>query len=334
MKTQSTILVTGAGGFIGSHLVETLLARGEKVRALVHYNALGSSGWLSPRVGLEIVYADLRDRGEAQALVSGMQTVFHLGALIAIPYSYEAPESYVETNVLGTLNILQACREHKVKRMVHTSSSEVYGSALYAPMDESHPLQAQSPYAATKIAADKLVESFHRSFGLPVVTVRPFNTFGPRQSTRAVIASTISQLLKGTELKVGNLYPTRDFNYVTNTVEGFLAAATAPCVDGEVFNIGSGEETSIGDLMRLIAKIMGKGALVELDALRERPSGSEVTRLKADARKARKLLGWHPSIGLEEGLRKTIAWHQMDIVLPRTPHPSQPLDPGPKSAQP
>ncbi len=305
------VLVTGAGGFIASHLAEACLAAGAKTRAFVHYNALGTWGWLdqSPVQGeLEILAGDLTDRDSVKQAAKGCEVIFHLGALIAIPYSYQAPASYVRTNIEGTLNVLQAARELGVQRVIHTSTSEVYGTARYVPIDEAHPLQGQSPYSASKIGADKIAESFHLSFGLPVVTIRPFNTFGPRQSARAVIPTIITQLLTDQPVKLGNLHPTRDLNYVANTVEGFLLAATAPTAVGQTINLGSGREISIGDLVQLIAKLMGKEVRVQQDANRLRPADSEVERLLASNNLAGQLLGWTPSVSLEDGLLETIAW--------------------------
>jgi dTDP-glucose 4,6-dehydratase len=305
------VLVTGAGGFIGSHLAERLVEEGARVRALVHYNGAGTWGWLdrSPLAGeMEVSLGDVRDKDLVRQATKGQGVVFHLAALIAIPYSYQAPESYVQTNVVGTLNVLQAARDEGVSRVVHTSTSEVYGTARQVPIDESHPLQAQSPYAASKVAADKLVESFWLSFGLPAVTVRPFNTFGPRQSARAVIPAIIAQCLRGSVVRLGSLHPTRDLNYVADTVEGFLRAATAPQAVGGTFNLGSGQEISIGDLARRIAGLMGRKIEIQTDESRVRPKASEVERLLADSRLAREILGWRSGVTLDEGLRQTIAW--------------------------
>lgn len=310
------VLVTGAGGFIGSHLAERLVELGARVRALVHYNALGTWGWLdsSPlRDEMEIVPGDICDRDSVGRAVRGVEIVFHLAALIAIPYSYHAPASYVRTNIEGTLNVLQAAREQGVERVVHTSTSEVYGTARYVPIDESHPLQGQSPYSASKIGADKLAEAFHLSFGLPVVTLRPFNTFGPRQSARAVIPTIITQALTGPEIRLGNLSPTRDLNFVLDTVEGFVRAAASPEAVGRTVNIGTGREISIGELAHLILELMGKELPIVCEEERVRPEGSEVERLCADNRLARELLGWQPRYTLEEGLRRTIAWMEAHL---------------------
>jgi dTDP-glucose 4,6-dehydratase len=307
------VLVTGAGGFIGSHLTERLVELGAEVRAFVHYNALGSWGWLdqSPvRDVIQVVAGDVTDRDSVRHAMQEREIVFHLAALIAIPYSYLAPASYVRTNVEGTLNVLQAARDAGVECVVHTSTSEVYGTAQRVPIDEAHPLQGQSPYSASKIGADKMAEAFHRSFGLPVVTVRPFNTFGPRQSARAVIPTIITQLLAGPSVRLGNTSPTRDLNFVANTVDGFVLAASMPAAIGRTISLGSGREISIGDLAQLIARLMDKPMRIEGEDARVRPEGSEVERLLADNRLARELLGWEPHVNLEEGLQRTIAWIQ------------------------
>jgi dTDP-glucose 4,6-dehydratase len=306
-----TVLVTGAGGFIGSHLAERLAELNARVRAMVHYNALGSSGWLdaSPwRDKIEVVAGDICDRDSVRTAMQGVEVVFHLAALIAIPYSYRAPDSYIRTNVGGTLNVLQSARDLGVKRIVHTSTSEVYGTARQVPIDEAHPLQGQSPYSASKIGADKMAEAFHLSFGLPVVTVRPFNTFGPRQSARAVIPTIITQALNGGVVRLGSLHPTRDLNYVSNTVDGFLRAALEPAAIGRTVNLGSGREISIGDLAALIGRLMDSPITVVSEDQRIRPENSEVERLLASNALAASLLKWQPAIGLEEGLRRTIEW--------------------------
>lgn len=304
------VLVTGAGGFIGSHLTERLVELGRQVRALVHYNSRGTWGWLdkSPvKNEIEVVAGDIRDRDWIRKAVGGVDTIFHLAALIGIPYSYDAPASYIRTNVEGTLNVLQAAVELGVERVVHTSTSEVYGTALYVPTDEKHPLQAQSPYSASKIAADKLAEAYFHSFGLPVITVRPFNTYGPRQSARAIIPTIITQCLAGEELALGNLKPIRDFTYVADTVEGFILAA-APGALGRVVNLGTGAEISVGGLARKIARLLGKEVWISTDNERVRPAGSEVGRLCSLNRLAKDLIGWEPTYNLEEGLRETIDW--------------------------
>jgi dTDP-glucose 4,6-dehydratase len=305
------VLVTGAGGFIGSHLAERLVELGADVRAFMHYNARGSRGWLdaSPLEDkMEIIAGDICDRDSVRNAVQGREIVFHLAALIAIPYSYHAPASYVRTNIEGTLNVLQSGRDYGVQRILHTSTSEVYGTARYAPIDEGHPLQGQSPYSASKIGADKIAESFFLSFETPVVTVRPFNTFGPRQSARAVIPTIITQLLAGENVRLGNLQATRDLNYVSNTVDGFIAAAEAPGNLGKTINLGSGREIAIGDLAGLIAQLMGKPINIVEESLRLRPSGSEVERLIADNTLARLAFSWEPRLTLEEGLKLTIDW--------------------------
>lgn len=310
------VLVTGAGGFIGSHLTERLVELGATTRALVHYNALGTWGWLDQsavREHVEVIAGDVSDRDSVHQAVRGVEIVFHLAALIAIPYSYHAPASYVRTNVEGTLNVLQAARDLGVERVVHTSTSEAYGTARYVPIDEAHPLQGQSPYAASKIGADKMAEAFHLSFSLPVVTVRPFNTFGPRQSARAVIPTIITQCLTGQTVRLGNLRPTRDLNFVSNTVDGFVAAASTPEAIGLTLNLGSGREISIGDLAQLIAQLIGQPINIESDADRVRPDGSEVERLLADSRLARSVLGWEPIVSLEDGLQRTIDWVQRHL---------------------
>lgn len=312
------VLVTGAGGFIGSHLAERLVKEGAEVTALVHYNALGSLGWLKDseyREQMSIVAGDICDPGFMQGLIEGQNIVFHLAALIAIPYSYVAPESYVRTNVIGTLNVLQAARRSGTERILHTSTSEVYGSALYVPIDEKHPLQGQSPYSASKIGADKMAESFNLSFDLPCVIVRPFNTFGPRQSARAVIPAILSQILTKGEVKLGSLTPTRDLNYVDNTVDGYMEAGLHPAAIGQTISFGSGREISIGNLATLISKIVGSEAEITLDEQRLRPSKSEVDRLLADNTLASELIGWTPKVDLEEGLTRTIEWFRSNTHL-------------------
>lgn len=305
------VLVTGAGGFIGSHLTERLVDIGADVRAFVHYRGDGSWGWLdgSPvRDRLEVIAGDVADRDSVKQAMRDVDVVFHLAALIGIPYSYHAPISYVRTNIEGTLNVLQTARETGVARVVHTSTSEAYGTALTAPIDERHPLQGQSPYSATKIGADKLAESFFLSFGVPVTTVRPFNTFGPRQSARAVIPAIISQLLKGPQVHLGNIHPTRDLTFVADTVDGFLAAAVAPNALGRTFNLGTGSEICIGDLASTIARLMNRTIAIETDSDRLRPKGSEVDRLLSDPSLAARELGWRAAVSLESGLEQTIAW--------------------------
>ena len=307
-------LVTGADGFIGSHLVEVLVKRGTNVRAFVYYNSFNTWGWIDTLpediLGeVEIFPGDIRDAGRVGEAIKGCDNVFHLASLIAIPYSYHAPESYVQTNVGGALNILKACKSQGVDRLIHTSTSEVYGTAQYVPIDEQHPLQGQSPYSASKIGADMLAESYHRSFGLPVITVRPFNTYGPRQSSRAVIPTIISQIASGAEtIRLGSLSPTRDFNFVSDTAEGFIACAESPETVGSVVNIGSGREISIGDLAELIMTIMNRRVKIITAEDRLRPEKSEVNRLLCNAGLARELTGWKPIYSLEDGLKLTAEW--------------------------
>lgn len=315
------VLVTGAGGFIGSHLVEALLECGAAVRALLHYGAdggLGNARFLpaEARAAVEWLQGDLLDGEFMVRAAADCAVIFHLGALIAIPHSYSAPRSFVETNVVGTLNVLEAARAAGGARVVQTSTSEVYGSARYVPMDEAHPLQAQSPYSATKIAADKLAEAYHSAFGLPVVTVRPFNTFGPRQSARAVIPTVIGQALGGaTEVMLGATAPVRDMTYVTDTVAGMIAAATTPGIEGRAFNLGTGQGQSIGEIAQRILDLMGVRAGIVLDPRRLRPSGSEVDRLVSDNRAFRAAAGWAPRVSLDEGLAATIAFFRANPGL-------------------
>ncbi|MEU7900907.1 GDP-mannose 4,6-dehydratase [Nonomuraea sp. NPDC049152] len=302
------VLVTGAEGFIGSTLVDLLLAEGVEVRALAHYKPYGSRGHLAGK-DVEVVAGDVRDAGLVMAAVSGCDTVFHLAALIGIPYSYQAPESYVATNVTGTHNVVQACRRHGVSRLVHTSTSEVYGTARFAPITEEHPLQPQSPYSASKIGADMMALSYWHAFELPVSVVRPFNVYGPRQSARAVIPAILSQLHAGArEIRLGALTPTRDFTFAEDTARGFLAVARSGKTLGMVVNIGSGREISIGDLAELLIETTGSDAQVVADTDRMRPRGSEVERLLCDNSKARALTGWEPRVPLREGLRRTSEW--------------------------
>lgn len=303
------VLVTGAGGFIGSHLVERLLSDGAQVRAFVHYNGRSAWGYLDglAHPALEFFPGDIADPMAVARAVTGCDTVFHLAALIAIPYSYVAPYSYVQANVVGTLNVLEAARAAGVRRVVHTSTSETYGTARYVPIDEAHPLQGQSPYAASKIGADKLAESYHLSFGLPVATLRPFNTYGPRQSARAVIPTVISQLLAGRKtLHLGSLTPVRDFNFVDDTVAGFVALACTDGVEGEVFNVGSGLGVTIGETVSMIQELLGTSADVITESERVRPEASEVMRLICCSDKARRLMGWQPRTDLRRGLQRTI----------------------------
>lgn len=309
--TGRQVLVTGAGGFIGSHLAEALTRAGAGVRAMVHYNSAGRRGWLdaSPvQSEMEIVAGDITDAGSVTAAMQGRDTVFHLAALIAIPYSYVAPSSYVQTNIVGTLNVLEAARKLGTERIAHTSTSEVYGTAIQVPIHETHPLQGQSPYSATKIGADKLVESYFRSFETPIVTVRPFNTYGPRQSARAVLPTIITQCLAGRRIKLGSVTPTRDLNYVGDTVRGFMMSVVDDKAVGRTVNIGSGREISVGDLAMTVARLLGVEPDIECDEKRLRPGGSEVERLLADNTLAGQLIGWQPQVTLEEGLSRTIDW--------------------------
>jgi len=312
------VLVTGADGFIGSHLVEQLVREGSNVRALVHYNSFAKSGWLDhicPKIKaeIEIIRADIRDPFSIDSAVTNCSSIMHLAALIAIPYSYKAPESYVSTNIVGTLNLLQSGLRHNIEHFVHTSTSEVYGTAKYVPICEKHPLQPQSPYSASKIAADSLAQSFFYSYDLPVTVIRPFNTYGPRQSTRAVIPTVISQIAAGSEeIKLGATSPTRDFNYIDDTVSGFVASFNNPSVVGEVINIGSNFEISINDVVLMIADLMGVKIKIISEASRLRPPKSEVERLLANNTKAKELLLWSPvydgDTGLRSGLKKTVDW--------------------------
>ncbi len=321
LKNQ-TVLVTGGGGFIGSRLCERLVQSGATVRAFVRYTSRAEIGllrFLEPDIlkKIEIIRGDLRDFSAVAQSLRGVDIVFHLGALISIPYSYVHPVETVQTNLLGTLNILEACRKSGTK-LVHTSTSEVYGTALRVPIDEDHPLQGQSPYSASKIGADKLVESYFRSFGLPTVTVRPFNTYGPGQSTRAVIPTIVTQALAGGVVRLGNLDAIRDFTYLDDTVEGFLLTAQADTWNGETYNLGSGEEISIGAIAALIFRLMGKQAEIQLEKNRLRPEKSEVLRLISDNRKAKLELVWQPTVGMEEGLQRTIRWigEHLDLYQP------------------
>jgi len=305
-------LVTGADGFIGSHLTELLLSKGWQVRALSQYNAFNTRGWLDQvesHTALEHQSGDIRDPYFCDSICEGIDVVFHLAALIAIPFSYAAPQSYIETNVTGTLNMCMAAKRQKVKRIIHTSTSEVYGSARQVPISESHPLQPQSPYSASKIGADAIALSLFNSHNLPLCVARPFNTYGPRQSARAIIPTIISQLAAGQkQLKLGDVTPTRDFNYVTDTCAGFLALATARNVEGEVFNFGSGTEISVLDLAHLISRLMDCPIEILTDPIRVRPEKSEVNRLLCDASKAQEKLGLRQAYNLEQGLKKTIDW--------------------------
>jgi len=313
------VLVTGADGFIGSHLTEKLCAMGAEVKALSYYNSFNSWGWLDSLdkktlKNIQVVSGDVRDPDFVRSIVKGSDVVFHLAALIAIPFSYAAPDSYIQTNVTGTLNVMQAVREFGVSKVVHTSTSEVYGTAIYVPIDEKHPLQPQSPYSASKIGADMLAMSFYNSFNIPLAVIRPFNTFGPRQSMRAVIPTVIVQALAGRkEVKLGALSPRRDFNYVKNTVEGFVKIAQSDKTIGEIINIASGKEYSIGETVDLIKTLTGAKFKVICESERLRPEKSEVERLLADTRKASDLLGYVPPYTFEEGLKETIEWFKSNM---------------------
>ena len=313
------VLVTGAGGFIGSRLVEKLTLNGARVRAFVRYTSRAEVGLLRQLPteilkNIEIIRGDLRDFNAVEQAAKGVDTIFHLGALISIPYSYVHPVETVQTNVIGTMNILEACRKVGAK-LVHTSTSEVYGTALRVPIDEDHPLQGQSPYSASKIGADKLVESYWRSFDVPAITIRPFNTYGPGQSNRAVIPTIITQALSGDVVRLGNLEAIRDFTYLDDTVEGFLLGGMADLWNGETYNLGTGEEIAIGAVAELIFKIMGKQPEIKVEPSRLRPEKSEVMRLISDNRKAKTALNWYPRVGIEEGLRRTIEWISAHLDL-------------------
>jgi len=318
MLEGKKVLVTGAGGFIASHLVERLVSEGAQVRAFVRYNSRGDVGLLrllpmDVFSKVDVIAGDLRDVEAIRAAMKDVDTVFHLGALIAIPYSYLHPREVVETNVMGTLNVLMASRDMGARRIVHTSTSEVYGTAQYVPIDESHPLQGQSPYSASKIGADRIVESFYRSFDLPVVTIRPFNTYGPRQSARAVIPTIITQALTRDEVRLGSLDPSRDFTFVLDTVDGFVRGAQAEGVLGEEINLGNNATITIGELCERIFGILGKSPKIVTENRRVRPSKSEVLKLHASYQKAKSLIGWEPKVSLDEGLRQTIEWISLHL---------------------
>lgn len=319
---KKKVLVTGAGGFIGSHLVERLLDLGAEVSAFVHYNASGSRGSLD-QLGLQdqqrikFFVGDLLDPDAVENAVRDQQVIFHLAAIIAIPFSYLRPGQVLVNNVHSTLNVLQAIRKVGVERMVHTSSSEVYGTAQHVPIKEDHPLQAQSPYAASKIATDKLVQSFHLSYDLPVVTLRPFNTYGPRQSARAIIPTIITQALTQERVFLGAMHPTRDLNYVTDTVEGFIRIAQTPGIEGRTYHIGTGQEISVGQLAEKIIALVGRDVSLMFDPTRIRPSASEVGRLICDASRARADIGWEPKVSMKDGLQQTIEWVGRNIATYR-----------------
>jgi NAD dependent epimerase/dehydratase len=313
------VLVTGAEGFIGSTLVDLLVGLGAEVRAFVHYKPYAEKGFLKHQLNnpqVEMFTGDVRDAGRVSDAVAGMDTVFHLAALIGIPYSYSSPGAYVQTNVVGTENIAEACRRHQVRRLVHTSTSECYGTALTAPISEQHPLQPQSPYSASKIGADMMALSFHHAFELPVTVVRPFNTYGPRQSARAVIPTILAQLHSGArQIKLGSLTPTRDFTYVTDTARGFLAMADCDRALGESVNLGTGREIAIGELATALIAASGRDAEVVVDPARLRPAGSEVERLLSDNTRAREWAGWEPEMSLEDGLKRTSEWVAENLRL-------------------
>jgi NDP-hexose 4,6-dehydratase len=321
----NVVAVTGAEGFIGSHLVEALVRRGNRVRAMVLYNMWSSTGWLETLGDdicdqVDVVFGDVRDPATVRELVEGAEVVYHLAAIGSVPYSYSAPRSFIDTNTIGTMHVLEAARACRTPRVVHTSTSETYGTARTVPISESHPLQAQSPYAASKMAGDKLAESYHLSFGLPVVTLRPFNTFGPRQSTRAVIPQVITQLASGSkQLMLGALDPTRDFSYVLDTVSAFITLGEAPAsaVLGELFNCGPGDDIAIGKLAEDIARLMGVEADIVEDPKRLRPKDSEVMRLVCDATKLRERTGWEPRYTRDQGLSETIEWFRDPVNLAR-----------------
>jgi NAD dependent epimerase/dehydratase len=319
------VLVTGAGGFIGGHLVERLLRERARVRAFVHYNsrdARGTLDWLEPEsiADIELVLGELRDVESVTAAAEGMDIVLHLGAHVGIPYSYANPRDFFEVNALGTLNVAQAALRHGVELVVHTSTSEVYGSARTIPITERHPLEPQSPYAASKVAADKVMDSWHRSYGLPVTVVRPFNTYGPRQSARAIIPTIISQALAGSIVRLGSLHPRRDLTYVGDTVAAFVAAAQRPALAGHTIQLGTGHDVAVGDLVNLVAEVLGRQLEVESDPARVRAQKSEVERLISSPELARELLGWEPEVDLRDGLATTIQWMERNTARYRIDH--------------
>jgi NAD dependent epimerase/dehydratase len=319
---KKSVLVTGAGGFIGANLVAQLVRDGADVRALVRYNSRNDRGaidWLEPELtnGVDVVLGDLRDVESVRRAVGGSELVFHLGAQIAIPYSYVNPRDFFETNVLGTLNVAQASLEHGVERLVHTSTSEVYGTPRTVPITEDHPLQAQSPYSASKIGADKLVDSFYRTYELPATILRPFNTYGPFQSARAIIPTVVTQALAGSKLQLGSLEPRRDLTFVSDTVAGFIQTAGAPAAIGQTVQLGTGHDVSVGDIVDLVGELLGKELEVELDEARVRPPKSEVEQLVSDPAKAREQAGWEATVDLREGLARTIDWVERNAALYR-----------------
>ncbi len=315
-RKSRKVLVTGAGGFIGSHLCERLVEKGYHVKAFLRYNSRNSWGWLedsSYKDKIEIVMGDIRNYDIVKTAVKDTEMIFHLAALIGIPYSYHSPDSYVDTNIKGLLNILTAARELRIRKIIHTSTSEIYGTAKFIPINEEHPVNPQSPYAATKAAADFLALSFYKSFGLPVAVIRPFNTYGPRQSMRAVIPTIIAQILNGNKrIKLGSLTPTRDLTFVKDTAEGFIKAVESEAAVGEVINLGNNSEISVGDLAVLIANLMECKIKIETEEQRRRPAKSEVERLWADNKKAKRILNWKPEYPLQKGLKKTIDWFKLN----------------------
>jgi len=320
-----SVVVTGAGGFIGGHVVERLVRDGARVRAMCRYNSRNERGtldWLEPNVlaEVEVVLGELRDVESVAAAIEGSEVVLHLGAQIAIPYSYVNPRDFLEVNVLGTLNVAQAALRHGVQRIVHTSTSEVYGTAQSVPITEVHPLEPQSPYAASKVGADKLMDSYHRSFDLPVCVLRPFNTYGPRQSARAIIPTIISQALAGPTLRLGSLHPRRDLTYVEDTAAAFVAAATSEGAVGRTIQLGTNHDVSVGDLVDMVAEVLGRELTVETDPARVRPDKSEVERLISDPQLARELLDWEPTVDLREGLARTIDWIERNVHRYRVDH--------------
>ena len=320
-----SVLVTGAGGFIGGHVVERLVRDGARVRALCRYNSRNERGtldWLEPNVvaEVEVVLGELRDLESVASAVEGSEVVLHLGAQIAIPYSYVNPRDFFEVNVLGTLNVAQAALRHGVQRIVQTSTSEVYGTARSIPITEDHPLEPQSPYAASKVAADKLMDSYHRSFELPVCVLRPFNTYGPRQSARAIIPTIISQALAGSTLRLGSLHPRRDLTYVEDTAAAFVAASTSEGAIGRTIQLGTNHDVSVGDLVEMVSEVLGRELTVETDPARVRPENSEVERLISGPDLARELLGWEPTVDLREGLSRTIEWIERNVHRYRVDH--------------
>lgn len=318
------VLVTGSEGFIGSHLTERLVELGSEVTALVQYNSFNNWGWIDTldtniKDNIKVVTRDVREYDGIKRIIKGQEVVLHLAALIAIPYSYQSPMAYVKTNIEGTTNILEACRDYDIEKIVHTSTSETYGTALYVPIDEKHPMQGQSPYSASKIGADKIAESYYKSFNLPVATIRPFNTYGPRQSARAVIPTIISQILAGkTEIKLGSLTPTRDFNYVKDTVEAFIKIAESDKTVGEVINASSNYEISIKNLVKKIIDVSGKDVKIICDEDRLRPEKSEVNRLWGDNTKIKSLTNWEPKYTLDQGLLETIKWMKSNLSYFKT----------------